>query len=87
LREVYRPTLARIAQTVGPGRDLVQAYCDVLEQKWYLSEAAGFDVGLELATEAYIYLGAPAPETFPTDSDPSVALDLERIAAADRLPE
>jgi hypothetical protein len=82
LRDVYRPTLARISETVGPGRDLVQAYCDVLEQKWYLSEAAGFDVGLELATEAYIYLGAPAPET-PGDIEPSVALDLERLAASD----
>lgn len=84
LREVYRPTLARISETVGPGRDLVQAYCDVLEQKWYLSEAAGFDVGLELATEAYIYLGAPAPET-PGDVEPSVALELERIATSDEV--
>ena len=87
LREVYRPTLARIAETVGPGRDLVQAYCDVLEQKWYLSEEAGFDVGLELATEAYIYLGAPAPEAATADNDPAVALDLERIAAAERFAE
>ena len=63
----------------GRGRDLVQAYCDVLEQKWYLSEAAGFDVGLELAIEAYIDLGAPAPETPTGDSEPAVALDLERI--------
>ena len=85
LREVYRPTLARIAETVGRGRDLVQAYCDVLEQKWYLSEAAGFDVGLELATEAYIYLGAPAPEAPTGDSEPAVALDLERIGAEDPL--
>jgi hypothetical protein len=85
LREVYRPTLARIAETVGPGRDLVQAYCDVLEQKWYLSEGAGFDVGLELATEAYIYLGAPAPETT-RDIEASVALDLERLAASDQAP-
>ncbi len=85
LREVYRPTLGRIAETVGRGRDLVQAYCDVLEQKWYLSEAAGFDVGLELATEAYIYLGAPAPETLTSDSEPAVALDLERIGAEDPL--
>ncbi len=34
LREVYRPTQARIAAFVGPDRDLVQAYCDVLEHKW-----------------------------------------------------
>jgi hypothetical protein len=85
LRDVYRPTLARITGTVGPERDLVQAYCDVLEQKWYLSEAAGFDVGLELATEAYIYLGAPAPETTGIPSESSDALELERIADEDRL--
>jgi hypothetical protein len=84
LREVYRPTLAKISETVGPGRDLVQAYCDVLEQKWYLSEAAGFDVGLEVATEAYIYLGAPAPETVAGDGS-TVALDLERLADEDML--
>jgi hypothetical protein len=81
---VYRPTLAKISQTVGPDRDLVQAYCDVLEQKWYLSEAAGFDVGLELAIEAYIYLGAPAPETGAGDGS-TVALDLERLADEDLL--
>ncbi len=86
LREVYRPTLAQIAETVGPGRDLVQAYCDVLEQKWYLSEDAGFDVGLELATEAYVYLGAPAPET-PSDSEEAVALELDRLAASDRFTQ
>jgi hypothetical protein len=86
LREVYRPTLARIAGAVGPRRDLVQAYCDVLEQKWYLSEVAGRDVGLERAIEAYIALGAPAPET-PADgpTSPSIALDLERLGDEDVL--
>jgi hypothetical protein len=62
LREVYRPTLARIAGVVGPDRDLVQAYCDVLEHKWLLSERAGRDVGLEAAIESYLAEGAPAPE-------------------------
>ena len=85
LREVYRPTLAKIAGTVGPDRDLVQAYCDVLEQKWYLSEAAGFDVGLELAIEAYLYLGAPAPEQGAASGGSSVALDLERLGDEEPL--
>ena len=62
LREVYRPTLARIAGLVGPDRDLVQAYCDVLEHKWLLSERAGRDVGLDAAIESYLAEGAPAPE-------------------------
>jgi uncharacterized protein DUF4032/lipopolysaccharide kinase (Kdo/WaaP) family protein len=62
LREVYRPTLARITAFVAPDRDLVQAYCDVLEHKWLLSERAGYDVGLDTAIESYVAEGAPAPE-------------------------
>ena len=78
---MYRPTLARIAGAVGPGRDLVQAYCDVLETKWYLSESARRDVGLDRAIEAYVELGAPAPETTAdrATADLSIALDLERL--------
>ena len=36
----------RSLPAIGPGRDPLQAYCDVLEQKWILSEVAGRDVGL-----------------------------------------
>jgi hypothetical protein len=81
LREVYRPTQAKIAREVGPDRDLVQAYCDVLEHKWLLSERAGRDVGLEAAIASYLAAGAPAPEApihSATDRlDPLSALDLE----------
>jgi hypothetical protein len=67
LRAVYRPTLARIGAAVGPGRDLVQAYCDVLEEKWLMSEREGRDVGLSTAIDAYLALGAPAPESSGSD--------------------
>lgn len=78
LREVYRPTQARIAAAVGPDRDLVQAYCDVLERKWLLSERAGFDVGLEAAIESYLAHGLPAPQGPDAALDAVVgALDLE----------
>ena len=78
LREVYRPTQARIARLVGPDRDLVQAYCDVLEHKWLLSERARRDVGLDAAIESYMAEGAPAPE-HPLDGSDGVleALDVE----------
>lgn len=76
LREVYRPTLARIAGVVDPRRDLVQAYCDVLEHKWLLSERAGRDVGLVTAIASYIEAGAPAPEGA-QDLAGLVALDLD----------
>ena len=81
LREVYRPTQARIAREVGPGRDLVQAYCDVLEHKWLLSERAGHDVGLDAAIESYLAEGAPAPEVAAspahTGADALAGLDVE----------
>ena len=75
LREVYRPTLARINAAVGPARDLVQAYCDVLEEKWYLSEQLGRDVGLSTAIETYLELGAPAPESLGKGDDATPLLD------------
>jgi len=75
LRDVYRPTLARIAAAVGPARDLVQAYSDVLEQKWYLSEREGRDIGLATAIDSYLALGAPAPEMLGRDGDPTALLD------------
>ncbi len=65
LQDVYGPTIARIRTAVGPDRDMVQAYCDVLEHKWLLSEQAGRDVGLERAVESYVAIGAPAPEADP----------------------
>jgi DNA-binding transcriptional MerR regulator len=75
LREVFEPTLARLKASIAPERDLVQAYCDLLEHKWLLSEAAGRDVGLEAAIRSYLSLGAPAPE----DHGKATALDTELL--------
>jgi hypothetical protein len=60
-REVLEPALRRLRPMIG-GRDPIQAYCDVLEHKWLLSELAGRDVGLDAAIDAYLAEGAPAPE-------------------------
>ena len=75
LADVLEPSLRKLAPAIGPTRDPIQAYCDVLEQKWLLSEAAGADVGLDAALEAYLALGAPAPED--TGPDSTVALDID----------
>jgi hypothetical protein len=61
-REVLLPSLAELAPAIGPYRDPLQAYCDVLEHKWLLSERAGRDVGLDEAIRSYLAVGAPAPE-------------------------
>jgi hypothetical protein len=76
--EVLEPSLAVLRPAIGPGRDALQAYCDVLEEKWILSEVAGKDVGLQAAIDAYLGLGAPAPEAASAPSPGStVTLDLD----------
>jgi len=65
-RHVLDPSLRLLRPAVG-NRDLIQAYSDVLEHKWLLSERAGHDVGLKAAIEAYLAEGAPAPEQAPPD--------------------
>ncbi|MGH2511970.1 MAG: DUF4032 domain-containing protein [Candidatus Limnocylindrales bacterium] len=66
---VFLPTTARLAAVIGSERDVTQAYCDVLEHKWLLSEQAGHDVGLETALQSYLEIGAPAPESAGTAAD------------------
>jgi len=75
LSDVFEPTIARLKTSIDPERDVVQAYCDVLEHKWLLSEKAGRDVGLEAAVQSYLRLGAPAPE----EPGRGAALDVEII--------
>jgi hypothetical protein len=60
--EVLEPSLARLRPALPAGRDPLQAYCDVLETKWLLSEQARRDVGLGRAIDTYLSMGAPAPE-------------------------
>jgi hypothetical protein len=77
LQDVLEPSLRQLAPAIGQGRDPLQAYCDVLEQKWILSELAGKDVGLSAAMDAYLGLGAPAPETDVASDDTGLALDID----------
>ncbi len=60
LTEVVRPTLARLAALMLPVPDLLQAYCDLLEVRWLLSEEAGRDVGDDAAIDALVRRRAPA---------------------------
>lgn len=83
LRDVFEPTLVTIGPQIGPDRDRIQAYCDVLEEKWILSERAGTDVGLEAAIDAYIGLGAPAPEADVAGPNARIGLDLDLASVAD----
>ncbi len=52
LREVVRPMLPLVHAALGERGDPIQAYCDLLEVRWLLSERAGENVGDEAALMA-----------------------------------
>jgi hypothetical protein len=45
--EIFQPVVGQLTETLGDDIDPVQAYCDLLEVRWLLSEQAGHDVGNE----------------------------------------
>jgi hypothetical protein len=57
--EVLGPGIERAHRAAGLG-DPVQAYCDLLEVRWLLSEQAGHDVGDAAALEALARRSAPS---------------------------
>jgi len=56
---VFRPGMARAHEAVGGLVDPVQAYCDLLEVRWLLSEQAGHDVGDAVALDALAHRSMP----------------------------
>jgi len=54
LTEAWEPTLARLGPLVKTEADAAERYCQVLEHKWFMSEAAATDVGLGPALEDYL---------------------------------
>ena len=60
LYDVFRPEVARAHEAVRWIGDPTQAYCDLLEVRWLLSEEAGTDVGDEPALAALAHRDAPS---------------------------
>jgi Domain of unknown function (DUF4032)/Lipopolysaccharide kinase (Kdo/WaaP) family len=58
--EVLRPGMERAHRAVGGVGDPIQAYCDLLEVRWLLSERAGHDVGDADALRALADQAVPA---------------------------
>lgn len=60
--DVLRPGMERAHQAVGGLGHPIQAYCDLLEVRWLLSEQAGHDVSDSVALEALAHRSVP-PES------------------------
>jgi hypothetical protein len=54
LAEIFQPTIALVPLELQGRIESAQLFHEVLEHRWYLSEKAGHDVGLNFATRSYI---------------------------------
>ena len=60
LEEVYDPVIAAIPEELRGRLSPAEVFTEVLEHRWYMSEAAGRDVGTTAATRDYIEHVLPA---------------------------
>ncbi|GIH97351.1 DUF4032 domain-containing protein [Planobispora siamensis] len=54
LAEVFQPTIEAVPQELRHKLEPAQLFHEVLDHRWYLSEAAGNDVGLPTAVDSYV---------------------------------
>ena len=54
LTSTYAPAIAAIPEELRSRVEEAEAYHEILEHRWYLSEAAGADVGIDAAVQRYI---------------------------------
>ena len=54
LVEVYEAALAHVPAGLRPKREPAEIFHEILEHRWYLSEEAGRDVGLDAAVRSYV---------------------------------
>lgn len=60
LHEHYQPVIDKLQPFIDQSGDPAELYCQILEHKWYLSEAAQHDVGHHAAVEDYLQNITPA---------------------------
>jgi methylglyoxal synthase len=54
LSEVFEPTIAAIPSELRARMEPAEAFHEILEHRWFLSEAAGHDIGLRRAVSSYV---------------------------------
>jgi hypothetical protein len=76
LREIYQPVMAMVPDDLRTRLDEAEIFHEILEHRWFLSEAAGRDVGTTAAAQDYVDNVLPAvPDDLLTP--PSSALGAE----------
>jgi hypothetical protein len=90
LTDIFEPVVERVPPDLVGKLEPAELFHEVLVHRWYLSEAAGRDVGMDLATTSYIenvlrfrpdeqaVLGSPPEEIDAADSADEPALDTSR---------
>ncbi|AVZ76839.1 DUF4032 domain-containing protein [Streptomyces lunaelactis] len=70
VREVFRPTVRAVPQHLRGSMDPAELYHELLEHRWYLSERAQHDIGLDAAVKDFTarILPRPDPEAAPVQS-------------------
>jgi hypothetical protein len=66
VRDVFRPTVRAVPLEVRRAVDTAQVYHELLEHRWFMSEQAQRDVGLEAAVEDYVRNVLPHAPEVPT---------------------
>ena len=60
---MFEAALAWVPADLRPKLEPAEIFHEILEHRWYLSEAAGKDVGLEAAVRSYVeQVLRPAPD-------------------------
>jgi hypothetical protein len=76
LEEVYDPVIAAIPDELRSRLPPAEVFSEVLEHRWYMSEAAGRDVGTTAATRDYIKHVLPAAPDPLTTGEATGPLDI-----------
>jgi hypothetical protein len=63
LAEVFEPTIAAVPESLRGRLEPAELFHQVLDHRWYLSEAAGHDVGLADAVKSFIATVLPTAAT------------------------
>jgi hypothetical protein len=79
LEEVYDPVIAAIPEGLRGRLPPAEIFHEILEHRWYMSEAAGRDVGTTAATRAYV------EQVLPAAPEPMESAPLEPLGSGDPL--